>query len=163
MGKFQAVFYKWFFFLQKSYTHQYFGRPLGHVKTRRNFRIFSSEYHRKFDDFMELSATRMRFLDGILANCYWIHYSHVSSHNRGISINTIICSREDSLRSHPSRLGGSKVCFHAPARWRACRLVPGLKNMPVPLTRKIRYTNKTAPVQRPFLLAGELASPAAEF
>ena len=42
------------------------------------------------------------------------------------------------------------------------RLVPGLKNMPVPvlLTRKIRYTNKAAPVQRPFLLAGELASPA---
>ena len=34
--------------------------------------------------------------------------------------------------------------------------------MPVPvlLTRKIRYTNKAAPVQRPFLLAGELASPA---
>ena len=34
--------------------------------------------------------------------------------------------------------------------------------MPVPvlLTRKIRYTNKKAPVQRPFLLAGELASPA---
>ena len=42
------------------------------------------------------------------------------------------------------------------------RLVPGLKNMPVPvqLTRKIRYTNKKAPVQRPFLLAGELAPPA---
>ena len=42
------------------------------------------------------------------------------------------------------------------------RLVPGLKNMPVPvlLTRKIRYTNKAAPVQRPFLLAGELGSPA---
>ena len=34
--------------------------------------------------------------------------------------------------------------------------------MPVPvlLTRKIRYTNKKAPVQRPFLLAGELAPPA---
>ena len=34
--------------------------------------------------------------------------------------------------------------------------------MPVPvlLTRKIRYTNKKAPVQRPFLLAGEIASPA---
>ena len=28
---------------------------------------------------------------------------------------------------------------------------------------KLRYTNRTAPVQRPFLLAGELASPAAEF
>ena len=42
------------------------------------------------------------------------------------------------------------------------RLVPGLKNMPVPvlLTHKIRYTNKTAPVQRPFLLAGEIGSPA---
>ena len=42
------------------------------------------------------------------------------------------------------------------------RLVPGLKNMPVPvlLTCKNRYTNKAAPVQRPFLLAGELASPA---
>ena len=34
--------------------------------------------------------------------------------------------------------------------------------MPVPvlLTRQIRYTNKKAPVQRPFLLAGEIASPA---
>ena len=42
------------------------------------------------------------------------------------------------------------------------RLVPDLKNMPVPvlLTHKIRYTNKKAPVQRPFLLAGEIASPA---
>ena len=28
---------------------------------------------------------------------------------------------------------------------------------------KLRYTNRTAPVERPFLLAGELASPAAEF
>ena len=27
---------------------------------------------------------------------------------------------------------------------------------------KLRYTNRMAPVQRPFLLAGELASPAAE-
>ena len=42
------------------------------------------------------------------------------------------------------------------------RLVPGLKNMPVPVlvTLKIRYTNRKAPAQRPFLLAGELASPA---
>ena len=42
------------------------------------------------------------------------------------------------------------------------RLVPGLKNMPVPvlLTRKFRYTNRTAPLKRPFLLAGEFASPA---
>ena len=42
------------------------------------------------------------------------------------------------------------------------RLVPGLKNMPVPvlLTRKFRYTNRAAPLQRPFLLAGEVASPA---
>ena len=28
---------------------------------------------------------------------------------------------------------------------------------------KLHYTNRTAPVQQPFLLAGELASPAAEF
>ena len=44
----------------------------------------------------------------------------------------------------------------------AIRLVPGLKNMPVPVlvTLKIRYTNRKAPAQRPFLLAGELASPA---
>ena len=42
------------------------------------------------------------------------------------------------------------------------RLVPGLKNMPVPVlvTLKIRYTNRKAPAQQPFLLAGELASPA---
>ena len=42
------------------------------------------------------------------------------------------------------------------------RLVPCLKNMPVPVlvTLKIRYTNRKAPAQRPFLLAGELASPA---
>ena len=42
------------------------------------------------------------------------------------------------------------------------RLVPGLKNMPVLVlvTLKIRYTNRKAPAQRPFLLAGELASPA---
>ena len=41
------------------------------------------------------------------------------------------------------------------------RLVPGLKNMPVPVlvTLKFRYTNRTAPMKRPFLLAGELASP----
>ena len=34
--------------------------------------------------------------------------------------------------------------------------------MPVPvlLTRKFRYTNRAAPLQRPFLLAGEVASPA---
>ena len=34
--------------------------------------------------------------------------------------------------------------------------------MPVPVlvTLKIRYTNRKAPAQRPFLLAGELASPA---
>ena len=33
--------------------------------------------------------------------------------------------------------------------------------MPVPVlvTLKIRYTNRKAPAQRPFLLAGELASP----
>ena len=31
------------------------------------------------------------------------------------------------------------------------------------LTLNFVYTNRTAPVQRPFLLAGELASPAAEF
>ena len=31
------------------------------------------------------------------------------------------------------------------------------------LYTKLRYTNRKAPVQRPFLLAGELASPAAEF
>ena len=28
---------------------------------------------------------------------------------------------------------------------------------------KLHYTNRTAPVKRPFLLTGELASPAAEF
>ena len=39
-------------------------------------------------------------------------------------------------------------------------VVPGLKNMPVLVTLKIRYTNRKAPAQRPFLLAGELASPA---
>ena len=41
------------------------------------------------------------------------------------------------------------------------RLVPGLKSMPVPVlvTLKFRYTNRKAPAQQPFLLAGELASP----
>ena len=45
------------------------------------------------------------------------------------------------------------------------RLVPGLKNMPVPVlvTLKIRYTNRKARAQRPFLLAGELAYLPAEF
>ena len=45
------------------------------------------------------------------------------------------------------------------------RLVPGLKNMPVPVlvTLKIRYTNRKAQAQRPFLLAGELAHLPAEF
>ena len=44
------------------------------------------------------------------------------------------------------------------------RLVPGLKNMPVPVlvTLKIRYTKRKAQAQRPFLLAGELASPAGQ-
>ena len=49
--------------------------------------------------------------------------------------------------------------------WVHTRLVPGLKNMPVPVlvTLKIRYTNRKAPAQRPFLLAGELALLPAEF
>ena len=59
--------------------------------------------------------------------------------------------------------------------WRHCddqqqslvtyRLVPDLKNMPVPVlvTLKIRYTNRKAQAQRPFLLAGELAHLPAEF
>ena len=43
--------------------------------------------------------------------------------------------------------------------------VPELRSRYGKLDRytKLRYTNRTAPVQRPFLLAGELASLAAEF
>ena len=38
------------------------------------------------------------------------------------------------------------------------------KRKSVPVTTYVfHYTNRTAPLQLPFLLAGELASPAAEF
>ena len=40
--------------------------------------------------------------------------------------------------------------------------VPTIVNLDLTLNFG-KYTNRTAPVQRPFLLAGELASPAAKF
>ena len=46
-----------------------------------------------------------------------------------------------------------------------CSTVPELRSRYSKRERytKLRYTNKTAPVQRQFFLAGVLASPAAEF
>ena len=45
-----------------------------------------------------------------------------------------------------------------------CSTVPELRSRYSKLDHytKLRYSNRTAPVQRPILLAGELASPAAE-
>ena len=85
--------------------------------------------------------------------CAKLQYGHI----------TVITNRLKNP-CNGSLISSNLQIVYTPLRglWTYSRLVPGLKNVPVPvlLTRKIRYTNKAAPVQRPFLLAGELASPA---
>ena len=116
--------------------------------------------------FLDYSCKKLKMLTVVLKKCKMMSQSQVMLRSCGFFFRfghqfSFLTQNHCTFSSNTESIKS----FITQELGRDYRLVPGLKNMPVPVlvTLKIRYTNRKAPAQRPFLLAGELALLPAEF